>query len=174
MLVTLLFKRKGNVNFPGNMGITLLVSFFSELTWQQKHRAIIFHTVAAESPGRTLLRAPCIPRWDRRDNDDARSQRRADRKTWTTQTAADSNDFSFLWNSQVCVGFSRASDGFLQTCLRCYLTRRAEAAAAAAAAVAAAAPNSAFNFQQVHRRADAWIPMTMRLLTQFYHELLSL
>lgn len=56
------------------MGITLLISFFSELTWQQKHRAIIFHTVAAESPGRTLLRAPCIPRWDRRDNDDARSE----------------------------------------------------------------------------------------------------
>lgn len=81
--------------------------------------------------------------------------------------------FSFLCNSQVCVAFSRASDEVLQACLCCYLTHRAEAAAAAAAVVAAAAPNSAFNFQQVHRRAHAWIPMTMRLLTQIYHELLS-
>lgn len=119
MLVTLLFKWKGNVNFTGT-GASLFSFFsllFSKLTWQQNHRAIIVQTEQQRVRGQTLVIHPAlrIPRWDRRDNDDARTQQRSrlssyNRKTWTTrQTGAKSNGFLFFFhffaNGLVSVAF---------------------------------------------------------------------
>lgn len=77
MLVTLLYKRKGNMNFTGTLAslFSLCCPFFYfslHVSWTIA--LSLFQTV----PGETLLIEPAlrIPRWDRRrDNGDASIQR---------------------------------------------------------------------------------------------------